>query len=127
MAHDNLDYYRTVGGIALRVLPDRPDVLIMEIKTQHGPFRFGMSQDMAQKVAAQISDQAKRLKTRETRSQMTNNSGRDPAKPRFDHGDACSLGLASQACATHLEVVEHVQADRRRQIALLALSIDLAN
>jgi len=64
MTEDSSDCYRTVSGIALRVLPDRPDVLMLEIKTQHGPFRFGMSQDMAVKVAGQIGDHAKLLKPR---------------------------------------------------------------
>jgi hypothetical protein len=64
MAEDNSEDYRTVSGIALRVLPNRPDVLMLEIKTQHGPFRFGMSQEMAVKVASQIGDYAKLLKQR---------------------------------------------------------------
>jgi hypothetical protein len=64
MAEDNSDYYRTVSGIALRVLPDRPDVLLLEIRTQHGPFRFGMSQDMAVKVVGEIGDHANLLKPR---------------------------------------------------------------
>ena len=69
MTEDSSDYYRTVSGIALRVLPDRPDVLMLEIKTLHGPFRFGMSQDMAVKVAGQINDHAKLLKAgRQNRS-----------------------------------------------------------
>ena len=64
MAEEYSDYYRTVSGIALRILPDRPDFLMLEIRTQHGPFRFGMSQDMAVKVAGQIGDHAKLLKPR---------------------------------------------------------------
>ena len=68
MAQDDSDYYRMVSGIALRILPDRPDVLMLEIKTQHGPFRFGMSQDIAEKVAGQIGDHAERLRTRSARS-----------------------------------------------------------
>ena len=64
MADDNSDHYRTVSGIALRVLPNRPDVLMLEIKTQHGPFRFGMSQDMAVKFAGQIGDHTQLLKRR---------------------------------------------------------------
>jgi hypothetical protein len=68
MAQDNSDYYRMVSGIAVRILPDPADVLMLEIKTQHGPFRFGMSQDMAEKVAGQIGDHAKLLKLRSARS-----------------------------------------------------------
>src|SRR6516165_9103851 len=37
------------------------------------------------------------------------------------------LWLARRARGTALEVVEHEQRDRRRQISLLALSVDLAN
>ena len=62
MAQDNSDYYRTVSDIALRVLPDRPDVLMLEIRTKHGPFRFGMSQEMAEKLAGEIGDHAKLLR-----------------------------------------------------------------
>jgi hypothetical protein len=64
MVEDNSDYYRPVSGIALRVLPDHPDVLMLEIRTQHGPYRFGMSKDMAVNVAGQIGDHAKLLKPR---------------------------------------------------------------
>ena len=61
---DTTDYFRTVSGIALGVLLDHPDVLMLEIRSQHCPFRFGLSQDMAVKVAGQIGDHAKLLKPR---------------------------------------------------------------
>jgi hypothetical protein len=73
MAEDSSDHYRTVSGIALRFLPDHPDVLVLEIRTQHGPFRFGMSQHMAVKVAGQIGDHAKLLKPSD---KITRNDGR---------------------------------------------------
>jgi hypothetical protein len=66
MAQDNSDNsrtdYRLVFGIALKIPPDHPDVLMLKFKTKHGPFRFGLSQDMAEKIAGQISDHAKLIR-----------------------------------------------------------------
>jgi hypothetical protein len=42
-------------------------------------------------------------------------------------GAVALLGLASRTCGAALEVIEYEQADRRRQIALLPVFVDLVN
>ena len=56
------------AGIALRSLPDRPEVPMLEIKTEYGPFHFGTSQNFAAKLAGQIGEHAKLLKARSVRT-----------------------------------------------------------
>jgi hypothetical protein len=55
--------FRPVTGSAIRIPPDRPDVLLLELRTSHGPFRFGMTQSLALKIAEDIRERAKLLKT----------------------------------------------------------------
>jgi hypothetical protein len=54
--------FRAVAGIVLTIPPDRPDVLLVELKTLQGPLRFAMTQGIALKVAECIEEKAKLLK-----------------------------------------------------------------
>jgi hypothetical protein len=54
--------FRAVTGTAIRIPPDRPDILLLELKTPHGPFRFGMTQSLALKIAEDIRERAKLLR-----------------------------------------------------------------
>ena len=54
---------RDVIGISLRIPPDQPNILLLELLTPHGPFRFGLTQDLALGLAAAIAENAKLLKT----------------------------------------------------------------
>jgi hypothetical protein len=60
-AHDD-HFYRAVAGITLTIPPDRPDLLLVELKTVQGPLRFAMPQDIALQVAGAIGQKAKELK-----------------------------------------------------------------
>ena len=55
--------FRAVSRVALRIPPDRPDTLLLELQTSHGPFRFGMTQAIALEVAERIRTNALLLKT----------------------------------------------------------------
>jgi hypothetical protein len=55
--------FRAVTGTAFRIPPDRPDILLLELRTAHGPFRFGMTQSLALKIAEDIRERAELLKT----------------------------------------------------------------
>jgi hypothetical protein len=64
MKHDISGHdFRTVTETAMRIPPDRPDILLLELMTPHGPFRFGMTQGLALKIAEDIRERAKFLKT----------------------------------------------------------------
>jgi hypothetical protein len=54
--------FRAVAGIRLTIPSDRPDLLLVELKTLQGPLRFAMPQSIALAVARQIEDKAKLLK-----------------------------------------------------------------
>jgi hypothetical protein len=58
---------RIVTGVSLRIPPDRTDTLLLELKTQHGPFRFVLTQKTAWEVAERVGANASRLKTRSPR------------------------------------------------------------
>ena len=60
---------RAVSEVALRIPPDRRDTLLLKLKTNHGPFRFTLTQCIALEVAAKISESAKLLKTVSARVQ----------------------------------------------------------
>ena len=55
--------FRAVTGSAIRIPPDRPDILLLELRTAHGPFRFGLTQSLALEIAEDIRERAKLLKT----------------------------------------------------------------
>jgi hypothetical protein len=55
--------FRAVTGNAIRIPPDRPDILLLELRTAHGPFRFGLTQSLALEIAEDIRERAKLLKT----------------------------------------------------------------
>ena len=50
--------FRSVAGIQLQIAPDRPDLLLVELKTLQGPLRFAMPKSIALKVAAHIEENA---------------------------------------------------------------------
>ena len=60
---------RVVSGVALRIPPHRRDTLLLEFKTDHGPFRFALTHRIALEVAEKISDGAKFLKPAPARDQ----------------------------------------------------------
>jgi len=53
--------FRAVAGIVLRIPADRPDLLLVELKTLQGPLRFSMTLGIALKVADLIDEKAKLL------------------------------------------------------------------
>jgi hypothetical protein len=55
--------FRDVIGISFRIPPDQPNILTLELRTPQGPFRFGMTEDLALGLAAAIAENAKLLKT----------------------------------------------------------------
>jgi hypothetical protein len=59
-SRDNPDF-RAVAGIVLRIPADRPDLLLVELKTIQGPLRFSMPKGIALKVAASIAEKAEIL------------------------------------------------------------------
>ncbi len=60
MAEDE-PQFRAVAGIVLHIPPDRPDLLLVELKTLQGPLRFSMPKGIALKVAEHIEEKAKLL------------------------------------------------------------------
>jgi hypothetical protein len=54
--------FRAVSDTAIRIPPDRPDILLLELRTAHGPFRFGMTHSLAFKLAEDLGERAKLLK-----------------------------------------------------------------
>ena len=55
--------FRPVTGTAFRIPQDRQNILLLELMTPHGPFRFGMTQSLALKIADDIRKRSKLLKT----------------------------------------------------------------
>jgi len=53
---------RAVSGVALRISPERQDTLLLEFKTNHGPFRFTLTPRIALEVAEKIRDSSKSFK-----------------------------------------------------------------
>ena len=53
--------FRVVAGIQLNIPTDRPDLLLVELKTLQGPLRFAMNQHIALRVAALIEQKASQL------------------------------------------------------------------
>ena len=53
--------FRAVAGIVTRIPPDRPDLLLVELKTLQGPLRFSMPKSIALKVAQTIATSAEKV------------------------------------------------------------------
>ena len=54
--------FRAVSRVALRIPPDCPETLLLELQTSHGPFRFAITQDIALEIAERIRTNALLLK-----------------------------------------------------------------
>lgn len=60
MAEDE-PQFRAVAGIVVRIASDRPDLMLVELKTIQGPLRFAMPKSIAVAVAKKISEIASEL------------------------------------------------------------------
>jgi hypothetical protein len=54
-------HFRAVAGIRLTIPKERPDLLLIELKTLQGPLRFAMNRNIALEVASLIAEKAKLL------------------------------------------------------------------
>jgi hypothetical protein len=54
--------FRDVVGISFRIPADQPNILVLELRTPQGPFRFGLTKDLALGLAAAIAENAELLK-----------------------------------------------------------------
>lgn len=53
--------FRAVAGLRIAIAPDRPDLLLVELKTLQGPLRFSMPKGVALRVAKSIAEEAEKL------------------------------------------------------------------
>jgi hypothetical protein len=53
--------FRAVAGLRTILPRDRPDLLLVELKTLQGPLRFAMTKGIAQRVAQEIIKSAAKL------------------------------------------------------------------
>jgi hypothetical protein len=60
MPQDEPDF-RAVAGLKIAIPKERPDLLLVEIKTLQGPLRFSMPKGVALKVARSIAEEAEKL------------------------------------------------------------------
>jgi hypothetical protein len=55
------EFYHAVTGMLVRIPPERNDVLLVDITTPDGTFRFVMPKSVASQVGAAISGEAEKL------------------------------------------------------------------
>jgi hypothetical protein len=53
--------FHAVAGFRIAVLQDRPDLLLLELKTLEGPFRLSMTREVAQRIAQEVAKMAETL------------------------------------------------------------------
>jgi len=55
--------FPAVAGYVLGIPPDRPDLLLIQLKTLYGPVGFAMTKGAAKQLAAAIAEKAEELTT----------------------------------------------------------------
>jgi hypothetical protein len=53
--------FRAVAGFVMGTAKDRPDLLLVEIKTLQGPMRLSLTKGVALKLAASIAQEGAKL------------------------------------------------------------------
>ncbi len=53
--------FRAVAGVVFGIPPDRPDLLLMEVKTRQGPIGLSMTKGIAKRLAAELAKAAEML------------------------------------------------------------------
>jgi hypothetical protein len=62
MTEEKQHFYPLVAGLRLAIAGDRPDLLLVELKTLEGePSRFAMPKSVALKIGALINENANEL------------------------------------------------------------------
>ncbi len=53
--------WSAVAGLRMAYPPERPDLVLVELKTSQGPFRLSLTKEVAKRLAEEISKAADRL------------------------------------------------------------------
>jgi hypothetical protein len=59
--HSGEDFYHAVTGLLVRIPPERNNVLLVDITTPDGTFRFVMPKSVASQVGGAIAGEAEKL------------------------------------------------------------------